>query len=83
MPLIFAAGAFTASAQIHPAPRPYCVTMPVSMDMEFLTGFGDVCIPIEPCRPAACLQWQGANMGQHQPIDGCAQGMPTCGADAV
>ena len=39
--LHFAAGTRNASAQITSVPRPQYMTMPVSIDMESLTGFGD------------------------------------------
>ena len=37
----------------------------------------------EPCRPTACIHWRHVSSWQHQPIDGCAQGIPTHGADAM
>ena len=38
----FAAGTSIASVHTQPAPRPNLNIMPVSIDMESLTGFGDV-----------------------------------------
>jgi len=64
--------------------------------MESLTGFGNGAHPFFPrVSVLRTLPWAGSqqafslqtmamvNSWRHQPINGCAEGMPTCDADAV